>query len=950
MTRYQYTIDELMAVRGAQVSVPARMSSLANNPELADVVRESGSESSTGYKPATGKHRDDSSTTSDELLFKGNISRRALRDITRGSTREPTQESSRFAMREPLRQTVPQPAREPAREVAQTVAPIVARETMHDQQRPTEWRYHGRSDSEANIPEPIPAPSGDMAQRSEGFRRFYKAVVSPTHVRVTAGGRIVPNTRGPPSPTNKRATDHPAIENLSLTDKTAHGKLPANQPPIGPMGQPIPVMQQFLPGYPPGFQPIQAPVSFVPMAFSSHMPPGFQFAQAPTTPATLAPLPTGSAGTSKDTPDLKAPDTQGDGRMAGDKQDKPKISPPEYFDYTKPYFYNGQIIYPMTSSLGNPMGGPMMPMQMVGVPQGVPPQMQAPMMHHALPHGGNQMMSASPFSQPSHGSHQMHSGVNPIVPANSNFAAPSMAPPISSIRPSEITRKQIANFKHSLKYHEDQLQYNRHQIDEKEMESKAQQYREHIATFEAILKQQLEYEDTVLNQNKQLSGRDDQNQQKAVSADGGSVAGEIGAHQGQHEPEDTIRRRVACGRQGINTNIGEGGNAVFQRPIAASQSYGEPSRRIGIPSEAVLAPVFEPRGKSPHEALDESDERLKSAGVWNYGPSVPNVANRGIARSFNPPLSQQPVHAEGSRSIASISGQGGSTDSFGTTGSIKGKGTASGSGGSGHTRSSFGVPYLLGTLPKGLDPRKATDHDYQYSRALTEDEVRARYLYWGKAPESALKGLPKFDGKHFYRASPVKEPSSPVATHRNPIARPEGDHAYRQTKSDQDPFRPMTPVYDSAPKPAVASEDGYAMGRLTRNVSFETQVDSSGLEDVPTGDSADQPETGTILRNRENSADAGSIGSIDRRSERSGYDPIPGPSSPHGSLPDPYAHFFQSPKYRSYGRTDTLMQRQTVADGSEKGSHDQRGFIDYGAGSSASLFGPRGSFLEPFDQ
>ncbi|CAP71089.1 uncharacterized protein PODANS_6_4570 [Podospora anserina S mat+] len=934
----------------------------------ADVVRESGSESSSGYKPTTGKNRDDSSTASDELLFKGNISRRALRDATRGSARGSGHEFNLFPMREPLRQTVPQPALpvQSARENARTATPLgapmappmvapmtapnsastVARETAHDQQRPTEWRIHGRSDSDANIPEPIPAPAGDIAQRSEGFKRFYKAVVSPTHVRVTAGGRIVPNTRGPPSPTNKRATDHAAsIENMGLSDKNAQGKLPTNQLP---MGQPIPIVPQFLPGYPPGFQPMQPPMSFVPMAFSSHMPQGFQFAQPPVTPAAMAPAASGSASTSKDNADHKAFDSQSASHLPGDKQDKPKISPPEWFDYTKPYFYNGQIIYPvgnMSTSLANPMGGPMMPMQMVSVPQGAPSQLQAPMMHPALPHGGSQMMAGSSFSPPSHGPHQIHGGAHPIIPANLNFAAPNMAPPPSSIRRSEITRKQIAGFKHALKYHEDQLQYNRHQIDEREMEMKAQQYRDHIAHFEAVLKQQLEAEAETLDHKKPEVGRNDLAQQRAE----GSVSGDTGVQQSQHESEDAVRRRAASGRQGININIGDGGNAVFQRPIAANRSYGEPSRQTGIPSEAVLAPAFEPGGRTLHEIANESNERLKSEGVWKYGHGIQNIPSRGVSRPFNPSLSHQSDRAEGSSSSASVSGQGGSAEAFGTSRSAKGKGVDRGGGSSGYSRSSFGVPYLLGTLPKGFDPRKATDHDYIYTRPLNEDEVRARYLYWGKAPKSAMRGLPKYDGKHFYPPSPVQEPSSPVTAHRNPTARSDAEHAYRQTKSDQDPFRPMTPVHDSISKPVGASEDGYAMGRLTRNVSFETQVDSSGLEDVPVGDSIDVPETGTILRNRENSADAGSIGSTDRRSERSGYGPVPGPSS-YGSLPDPYAHFFSSPQYRVYGHTDTMMQRETLADRFEEGSDDQRGFIDYGTGSSASsLFGSRSGFPKPFD-
>lgn len=175
--------------------------------------------------------------TSDELLFKGTVSRRMGREISREPSRNP--------IRPPTRESVPE----------------LPREAPHDPSQPMEWKYRGRSDAEVISMEPIPAPSSRAAQQSEGFQRFYKAVVSPTHVRVTAGGRIVPNTRGPPSPTSKRTSDSPSIENQNIPD----GALPKPSPnPVG-FTQPIPVVSQLIPGYPPGFQPLQAPVSFVPI-------------------------------------------------------------------------------------------------------------------------------------------------------------------------------------------------------------------------------------------------------------------------------------------------------------------------------------------------------------------------------------------------------------------------------------------------------------------------------------------------------------------------------------------------------------------------------------------------------------------------------------------------------------------------------------------------------------
>ncbi len=40
------------------------------------------------------------------------------------------------------------------------------------------------------------------------------------------------------------------------------------------------------------------------------------------------------------------------------------------------------------------------------------------------------------------------------------------------------------------------------------------------------------------------------------------------------------------------------------------------------------------------------------------------------------------------------------------------------------------------------------------------EELHARELYWGKVLNFGSTGLPRFDGKNFYQASPVKKSSS----------------------------------------------------------------------------------------------------------------------------------------------------------------------------------------------
>ena len=72
---------------------------------------------------------------------------------------------------------------------------------------------------------------------------------------------------------------------------------------------------------------------------------------------------------------------------------------------------------------------------------------------------------------------------------------PPSNPPISSIRPSEISRKQIETLRSNLKYHEDQLQYNKHQIDEREMEKTIRMLTQEIQRFEGVHQMQLANEE-----------------------------------------------------------------------------------------------------------------------------------------------------------------------------------------------------------------------------------------------------------------------------------------------------------------------------------------------------------------------------------------------------------------------------------------------------------------------
>ncbi|KAH6851291.1 hypothetical protein B0I37DRAFT_429898 [Chaetomium sp. MPI-CAGE-AT-0009] len=801
MARRTYTLTELMGLRTNQI--PDEILPMARNPEIADILRrpgrESSSASSASCRPSTIRHKDDSSVTSDELIFKGTVSRRMGRELAR----EASQNS----------------VRAPAREVPRDTARDITQDPTYDPSRPMEWKYRGRSETEAATMEPIPAPTGAPAQRDEGFQRFYKAVVSPTHVRVTAGGRIVPNTRGPPSPTAKRASDNSVMDGQGAPDKAALSK-----PPVAPvsLSQPVPALPQIMTGYPPGFHPLQAPVSFVPMALGTHLPPGFSFPQGATAP--LAP-----ANALKDMHNTKTADD--------DKQAKAKPSLPE------PFYYNGQIIYPVGAFPG-PLGNPMVPVHVVGIPHGVAPQVPGQYMQ-PQPTQPSAAAAGSSYAP----SNQSLSGIPPvvnhIVPANANFNA-AAAPPISSIRPSDITKKQIASFKQNLKYHEDQLQYNRHQIDEKDMEQKIQIIKGHIHKFETTLRTQLEYEDAHF---KTTQGKEDKKpsqpttvaeETRASSQPPGPAAPfGYGAPVTKKETDEAINRRLALATYGLNTNIGEGAKAMFRSPMEpAFQGINGFPNAAGLPSDAALAPVFQPRGYASTwtgsqyaremKAYEEAEKRLLAA----ESKSLEHLRIRE-QRSVSQPFAAHmalAVQAEDNTHASDDSGRS-------IRNGIK-------------QPSNFGVPYLLGTLPKGVNPRTARDQDYCYKRPLTEEERRARFLYWGKAPKSAVKGLPKYDGKHFYPPSPVKERSVELSQ--------ESD--YRTTNSDCDPFRPITPMRRADTKGVSASEDNCTASRLTRTISFETQVNGGSEEFI----------AGGAPVKFEDSEGHNSVEPADRRSENTG--------------------------------------------------------------------------------
>ena len=373
----------------------------------------------------------------------------------------------------------------------------------------------------------------------------------------------------------------------------------------------------------------------------------------------------------------------------------------------------GHPNYPLSAFHGALVGPPPFPFGMNHIYNpslGFPPM---PGSFQAPPMASNQVGLSAPTN-------------TTMNPTSTNAPQPPSAPPISSIRPSEISRKQIEMLRSSLKYHEDQLMYNRHQIDEKEMEHTIQMLQSQIDRFEALNQSQLRFEES-------------------------------------HYPKKEVKDNEQSGPHPRGSIRGSESNASFQGTVkhasGSSTRRSDSFRRRQIPRRK--EPLF--NSFLPESSLLLTDPVKKS--------TLPSKA--ALAPPFEPRSYANETKAEVSRPCGSFQWDGAAVDDGTVTNQAPEEGTVRGPGqnrqcypSSSSHEAKLGMPYLVGKLPTGIDPKTAKESDYTYERELTPDETRARYLYWGRAPSFTRRGLPRFDGKNFYHASPGEE------THRDSLPPP----------------------------------------------------------------------------------------------------------------------------------------------------------------------------------
>ncbi|KAK1983542.1 hypothetical protein LZ30DRAFT_816485 [Colletotrichum cereale] len=717
MDSTHYSIPQLLAIRGSKLQTSLERKLLddaKDNPVLTDILRHK----------HLGRHR--------RLPF---LSRNNM-EIRKSSSAESEDH-------EPIRPQAPQvtaPARDKA--ARQTVRHTVGDVSQLDGQA---GRQLDGQDAEPDILPEAPQRPVLPDQKRKGFEQFYEAVRSPTHVRVTAGGRIVPNTleASHSSPTGKGSRERHVgdVNGAQISmGQTFNGTPFMSGPPL--MGPMHPTMHS-------AFSMMTTGPGPMPPFGGFAMPP-FALPQIPS--QTAFSLPTGA------------------GHPADNLEDKKEHE-------------NSAV--PTSATL---------PMPPLGGQWFLPPHSMMPM---GMPFSGGPMMpmAFSPMGQPI----LYQQPLQPVPATGTRSFTPAVQTegcPVSSIRPSIITKNQLAGLRSSLKKAEAQLAYNRHQIDERHMEEYARQLRSDIEHFEIKLKGELALEDSTLPQRNDTKNKSDSNVYKAPKsatdsrktllssmADTESVnepAGNAPANTTTEEhkaskprKKDRVNLAVDTSMASapfINSNMFATISPVPFDPTGQQQQQQQDSDHVrkpstGLPVSAARAPVFQPRldprrpsdNTPPVSALINGEKDTR--GTRFHGPIPTNFEESRLLSSIAPPT---PAH-----DIEDFSNF--ARDNAG-----------------------LGLPYLIGEIPFGMDPSPDLK-EYIYHRPLNQDEEMAKHLFWTDAPEHLRQKFPKFNGKDFYPISPEKLPLPRIISSKLPTGRPEHDFGFTLPTADLDPFAPLEP-------------------------------------------------------------------------------------------------------------------------------------------------------------
>lgn len=496
-------------------------------------------------------------------------------------------------------------------------------------------------------------------------------------------------------------------------------------------------------------------------------------------------------------PTEQHPKTSFGSQLPGVQSQQIKISPPTQFDQTKPFTYNGQVVYPVPYGLQPPPNAIPIPMGMLGNPNFFSQVAHQPagLMPSALP-----LQFANSPDPMSFGAAQQPSllGMPSRVQGSETFM-PFMSMP-GLIAPSDYMKSQIQVLQTHLHHIETLLSSDKHRVDKALLEQQRSGLLAQIDHMEDLLQVHHRREGNVTDTSRRSDKSGDSN------AD----------HKTTRSSSESFQADSAKGGSNTVTRSELSSKSKLSIAAAMAPPFQPRSRTTITPAVQSLQPkhtklmsrstsaIDNPEHEETH---DEIVARLMASSTtdWNRvgfkfgkdrGYNPPNPSPREASRQ-GPQLQHPRAYQRSSASDAHVPQTKPNPP----------------------TTSSETVPYLIGTLPAGVNAQAASATDLVYSRPLTDDEVRARYLYWGKAPRSVQSGLPKFDGKDFYPPSPVKKAAS--------LASVKNTETQANTESENEtmyPFRlPSNDIAYLKPIPQPVFTDSKNRGTAQQTSSSSSQ-------------------------------------------------------------------------------------------------------------------------------
>jgi len=567
------------------------------------------------------------------------------------------------------------------------------------------WNFRRRNTSERSS-QPYSAPSGLVAQQAENFRRFYRAVISPTHVRVTAGGRIVPNTRSIAPLPFEWDYDKPDSDSRDAVD----GAPNSNSIATGSQGQPY-IHNGLLSPFP-SAAPLRTPVfPIIPQHISN------------------------VAAEHPDQTDITSSRYTGmdDKTEVINQLGLPSLHQPH------PMLLDGRMLYPILQGVQGSVGPMQSPLATLGngnlLPSPIVPSNVMFPAHPAL------AGIPRPFILPASTRYILQ----PHQTADSTTFSGPYQPFMANTSISELTRKQLQELHQLLQDIDYQLLNNRSHVEEAAILQQRAIVESQIGVMTGMLKTQLEVE-----ANQKTSFTSDSSFGSALDSSTTATTSFASMApsnvstvipKAEHSPQHRIESSCELAGNAATTVSGNVVPALSEsKPRVASQSTSR------LTAAAAKAPPFQPRGNCQNQLFGTSciPESAGNMTIVNQHPftyataTVPGTDAQ--IHSTTALINAQSIPEKDNAHGVELGG-------YSTLQSVQ-------AGNRIFPNQVQAIPYLVGTLPAGLKASDASPADLTYSRPLTDREVQARRQYWGKEPRQS--GLPKFDGKDFYPPSPAK--------------------------------------------------------------------------------------------------------------------------------------------------------------------------------------------------